>query len=118
MNTDIGTADSFKSPRNRTLKGPAAEKVTDLNGQLELFKRKEISKEPSSPIATWHLCIFDDGNLVRCELSRPVLFKSGFFLLFSERIFILRPGDWEKVAVITPAGNQPNSDLQIDVRRK
>ncbi len=117
MNTDLGTADRLRSPRNRTLKGPAAEKVTDLNNQLEMFKRREIIREPAHPIATWHLCIFDDGKLVRCELSRPELFKSGFFLLFSERIFILRPGDWEKVVIATP-GDQPNQELRIDVRRK
>lgn len=118
MNSDAGTADATRSPRNRTLKGPAAEKVTDLNGQLELFKRREIAKEPSDLIATWHLCIFDDGKLVRCELSRPVLFKSGFFISFSERIFILRPGDWEKVAISSSAGDQSGPKLQIDVRRK
>jgi hypothetical protein len=117
MNTDIGTADRFRSPRNRTVKGPATEKIADLNNQLEMFRRHEISREPADPISTWHLCIFDDGKLVRCELSRPVLFKSGFFLLFSERIFILRPGDWEKVSIATPA-DQPAQPLQITVRRK
>lgn len=117
MNTDSGTADRSRSPRNRTLKGPAAEKVTDLNGQIEMFKRRETTREPADPIAAWHLCIFDDGKLVRAELSRPVLFKSGYFLKFSERIFILRPGDWEKVAIATPADHS-GQELRIDVRRK
>jgi hypothetical protein len=119
MNTDIGTADPACSPKNRTVKGPGTEKIADLNNQLEMFKRRELSGEPTDLIATWHLCIFDDGKLVRCELSRPVLFKSGFFLLFSERIFILRPGEWEKVSIATPS-DQPDSgqEFHIDVRRK
>ena len=118
VNTDIGTSDPECSPRNRTIKGAGTEKVIDLNNQLEMFRRREITKEPSDPLATWHLCIFDDGTLVRCELSRPVLFKSGYFLLFSERIFILRPGEWEKVSIATPAEQDSGQEFSIDVRRK
>jgi hypothetical protein len=76
MNTDAGTADSTRTPKNRTLKGPANEKVTDLNNQLEMFKSGELSSAPADSCAIWHLCIFDDGKNVRAELSRPVLFKS------------------------------------------
>jgi hypothetical protein len=117
MNTDAGTADSSRSPRNRTLKGPANEKVTDLNNQIEMFKSGEISSAPEDHCAIWHLCIFDDGKQVRAELSRPVLFKSGYFAKFSERIFILQDGDWEKVTLTAPAP-EVHQDLEINVRRK
>jgi hypothetical protein len=117
MNTDEGTTDSTRSPRNRTPKGPAAEKVTDLNDQIEMFKRHEISKPPEDENAIWYLCIFDDGATVRAELSKPVEFKSQYFVKFSERIFILGPGDWEKIAITSPRV-EPDSDLNIDVRRK
>jgi hypothetical protein len=102
---------------NRTLKGPANEKVTDLNNQLEMFKSGEVSAAPPDPCAIWHLCIFDDGKKVRAELSRPVLFKSGYFAKFSERIFILGDGDWEKVVLASPAP-EVSQALEINVRRK
>src|SRR5205085_1853972 len=42
MNTDDGTGDKKSSPRNRTPKGAANEKLTDLNDQFEMFKRHEV----------------------------------------------------------------------------
>jgi hypothetical protein len=117
MNTDAGTADKSRSPRNRTPKGPAAEKVADLNDQIEMFKRHEISKAPKDQNAIWYLCIFDDGKTVRAELSRPIEFKSDYFVKYSERIFIVGPGDWEKIA-IAPPSSEPDPNLTIDVRRK
>jgi hypothetical protein len=117
MNADAGTADSSRSPKNRTLKGPATEKVADLNNQIEMFKSGETSSAPEDSCAIWHLCIFDDGKRVRAELSRPVLFRSGYFVKFSERIFILRDGDWEKVTLMAPTPEVDQS-LEINVRRK
>ena len=117
MNTDAGTADKTRSPRNRTPKGPAAEKVVDLNDQIEMFKRRETGAPPEDENAIWYLCVFDDGKTVRAELSRPIMFKSGYFLKFSERIFILGLDDWEKVAIAAPSGD-PDPDLKINVRRK
>ena len=117
MNTDAGTADKAHSPRNRTPKGPAAEKVVDLNDQIEMFKRHETGAPPEDQNVIWYLCVFDDGKMVHAELSRPILFKSGYFVAFSERIFILGPGDWERIPIAAPAGDDPD-DLKIDVRRK
>jgi hypothetical protein len=117
MNADVGTADKTRSPRNRTPKGPAAEKVVDLNDQLEMFKRHETSKRPKDPNAMWYLCVHDDGTTVRAELSRPIEFKSNYFVKFSERIFIIGPGDWEKIAIAAPPADA-GPDLKIDVRRK
>lgn len=117
MNTDAGTCDSTRSPRNRTVKGSMGGEVTDLNNQIEMFKRREVGAPPRDQIAMWQLCVFDDGKIVRAELSRPAEFKAGYFVKFSERIFILRAGDWEKVAIMAPRETR-DSGLQIDVRRK
>jgi hypothetical protein len=117
MNSDAGTADNSRSPKNRTLKGSATEKVADLNNQIEMFKSGDISKIPEDVCAIWNLCIFDDGKQVRAELSRPMLFRSGYFVKFSERIFILRDGDWEKVA-IGSTSPEAEQTLEINVRRK
>ncbi|PWB90479.1 hypothetical protein C5688_10385 [Methylocystis sp. MitZ-2018] len=65
--------------------------------------------------------MFDDGQLVRAELSRPIEFSSGYFIEYSERIWILRPGEWEKIAIETSlAGGDEGSDqdLDINIRRK
>ena len=91
MNADDGTAEPTRSPRNRTPKGPAAEKVTDLNDQIEMFKRRETGA-PDDQNAIWYLCIFDDGKTVRAELSRPIEFKSQYFVEYAERIFYSRVG--------------------------
>ena len=119
MSTDSGTADRNRSPRNRTIKGPASEKVVDLNNQYELFKRDETGPHKGPPYSLWYLCIYDNGSTVRAELSRPVEFAAGYISKFSERIFILEDGDWEKV-VLAPPDEQPaqDDDLIIDVRRK
>ena len=54
---------------------------------------------------------------MRAELSRPIEFDSVYFVKFSERIFILGPGDWEKIAISAPT-IEPPLDLTINVRRK
>lgn len=122
ISTDAGTANPDISPRNRTHKGPASERIADLNNQIELplvdRAGNPISrKEDGDGYTLWYLCVFDDGSDVRAELSNPIDFKSGYFVKFSERIFILGPGEWEKVIVTNPDEDSGDS-LTIDVRRK
>jgi len=111
---DEGTADPDRSPRNRTEKGSASELVTDLNLQYEL-PGVATQKDEGDGYSFWYLCIFDDGSNVRAELSSPIEFKSGYFIKFSERIFIIKDGEWGAVNVAAP---EDGPDLQIDVRRK
>ena len=117
MNTDAGTADHTRSPRNRTSKGPACEQIVDLNNQLEMFKRHEMTRLRKSPYSLWYLCIFDDGKSVRAELSTPIEFSAGYVIGFSERIFILESGDWEKVIIAPLVENGPQT-YEVNVRRK
>jgi hypothetical protein len=116
MNTDAGTSDVLRSPRNRTFKGPASEKIIDLNNQGELFRPSEVGPHSERPYQLWYLCIHDDGGHVRAELSRPSEFYSGYVVDFSERIFIVGDGDWEKIA-IAPVPDAPE-DFAVEVRRK
>jgi hypothetical protein len=121
MNADAGVCDLNRSPRNRTEKGPAAEKITDLNNQLDLFRREHPKEVREDAIDFWQLCVFDDGKLVRAELSRPIEFTGKYFIGYSERIWILRPDEWERIAIETPsAGGDAGAgkDFEIDVRRK
>jgi hypothetical protein len=116
MNTDHGTANKFRSPRNRTPKGPANEKLADLNDQFEMFKRREISKAPQDHLPIWYLCTFDNGSDVRAELSRPTKFLSNHFVKYDERIFIIQGDEWQKIALSSSADS--GQGYEINVRRK
>lgn len=118
VNTDSGTADISQSPRNRTCKGSATEKVIDLNNQLELdIPRLGDCVTDERGYSTWHLCIFDDGNVVRAELACPIEFKSGYFVKFKERIFILGPGEWGDTGFSSRDADL-GPDVEIKIRRK
>ncbi len=122
VSTDGGTADSDRSPKNRTPKGAASEKITDLNNQYELGLVDSSGnpipqKDEGDGYSFWYLCVYDDGNDVRAELSSPVGFRSGYFIKFSERIFILGPGEWSGVRISNP-DDDLGPELEIDVRRK
>ncbi|WP_261335804.1 hypothetical protein [Rhizobium leguminosarum] len=117
MNADKGVCDPLRSPRNRTEKGPMAEKITDLNNQLDLFRQDHPREIRRDIYDLWQLCVFDDGKDVRAELSRPIEFRGGFYVGYSERIWIIRPGEWERIAVENPA-DEDGQDFDITVRRK
>lgn len=117
LNTDSGTCDPNRSPRNRTKKGPAAGQLIDLNNQADLFKGYEMGPEIEHPYSLWYYCIHDDGKSVRSELSRPIEFADDHIVGFSERIFILQNGDWEKV-LLTPPAEDRGPEFEINVRRK
>ena len=99
LNADSGTCDHMRTPKNRTLKGGQSEKIVDLNNQGELFPPEVMAKLKEPLLSMWYLCIFDDGEKIRAELSRPSEYQGGYVTKFSERIFILQNGDWEKVAI-------------------
>jgi hypothetical protein len=117
MNADLGVCDESRSPRNRTPKGSAAEKVTDLNSQLELFRRENPKSIMENAYDLWQLCVSDDGQSVLAEISRPIEFKSGYFVGYSERIWIIRPGEWERIAIESPV-EPAGQDFEINIRRK
>ena len=106
MNTDGGTADLDNSPKNRTIKGSGTAKVVDLNKQGEFFKPREVGPHVERPYALYYLCIFDDGKRVRAEISKPSEYNTGYVIDYSERIFILRDGEWEKI-ILSPQDRQP-----------
>jgi hypothetical protein len=113
MNTDSGTCNLERNPRNRTPKGPASEKV--VNTQAEFFKAKDMGPLAKRPYALWYLCVYDSGGEVRAELARPIEYSGGYITDFSERIFLVRPGEWEQIVVEAP---KDEDDYRIDVRRK
>ncbi|MGC1863013.1 MAG: hypothetical protein WA733_18310 [Methylocystis sp.] len=117
MNTDAGTCDVMRSPKNRTWKGPACDQIVDLNNQGLLFKKEEMGPLAELPYSLWYLCIFDDAGKVRAELSTPVEYRGGYIIEYSERIFILRDGEWEKV-IIESGSDNDGQDFEINIVRK
>jgi hypothetical protein len=117
MNTDSGTADRNRTAMNRTVKGRATTRVVDLNNQGELFKKYEMGPHEEPPYSLWYLCIYDDQGKVRAELSMPIEFSGGYVVKFSERIFVLQDGDWEKV-VLAQHAEPASQEYEINVRRK
>ena len=115
VSTD-SACDPIHSPRNRTPKGPATEKIVDLSAQPSLFPI-DGTLESADGYQFWEICVADDGNNVTAELSRPILFQSNHFLKFSERIFLVGPGEWEKVGIESPDTNFPDIEPSV-VRRK
>jgi hypothetical protein len=115
VSTD-SACDPLYSPRNRTPKGPATEKIVDLSVQGELFARDD-NIDPPGGYQFWEICVADDGNKVTAELSRPELFLSNYFIKFSERIFLIDPGEWEKIGITMP-DHSDGIEFEPDVRRK
>ena len=63
------------------------------------------------------MLVYDDGNDVRAELSRPVVFTGGYFVEYSERIFLIDDGEWSEIELSSP-DEGGEDDIDIDVRRK
>lgn len=114
VSTDSACDPSY-SPRNRTPKGAATEKIIDLSAQGYFFPPRPKSTDDEG-YSFWELCVADDGNDVTAELSKPILFESSYFLKFSERIFLITPGEWKEINIGTSDSDVPN--IEPDVRRK
>lgn len=111
-------------PRAISTKGPASERIIEAS-QPSLFpewdeeERRLIDAARAEEAAeTWYFMTSVDGDDVRAELSRPYPLLGGQFSGFSERIFILEPGDWSKFAGIDVEGGGPAPDFEISVTRK
>jgi len=131
-NTDHGTGlvEAGVFPQNRSKKGAATDRAVGqtqntLFGEMGEPDDKVVKFKPrdthSASIATFYLCVFNEGDEVRAEFSCPIRVVDGFFVGFSERIILVGPGDWppkiKKPA--TPDRDTGNgSDFDIPVRRK
>jgi hypothetical protein len=132
-NTDDGTGivTGGMFPQNRSKKGAATDRAVDLT-QSSLFGEagesddKVVKFQPrdthSASMATFYVCVFNEGEEVRAEFSCPVRAVNGFFVGFSERIVLVGPGEWPPMGKTTikrddDTGND-SSDYDIPVRRK
>jgi hypothetical protein len=97
QNVDLAGSE-FHDPRAISGKGAGADRIVDL-AQGSLFTREDLDRiNPIKldPVNTgiWFFCVSVDGDNVGAELSLPLI-EGKNFKHFIERIFILRPGEWE-----------------------
>ena len=126
-NTDENTGidDPNLYPRNRAEKGLATDRIVQQNQQsfmATLDESVNVVQFPdgaaSKPVITWYLCLYNEGDIVRAELSCPDGVENGFFTGFIERIILIgseEPDDG------TPRryGNSDGEDgLDVPVKRK
>ena len=120
-----GIDDPNLCPCNRAEKGLATDRIVQQNQQsfmATLDESVNVVQFPdvaaSKQVITWYLCLYNEGDIVRAELSCPDGLENGFFTGFIERIILIgseEPDDG------TPRryGNSDGEDgLDVPVKRK
>lgn len=124
LNTDDGTCIGTLNPKNRSKKGPATDKAVDVNqGSFLDVLEESISKvtpilsKTSETFLTYYLCVYQEGDDVRGELSLATQTSSGFLTGFSERVFVIG-GEAGDPDGITRKSASDDSEFDIPVSRK
>jgi hypothetical protein len=106
-------------PRAVSGKGAGADRFIDA-AQGDLFASAEsarISHFKPENLGAWFYCVSVNGDDVRAELSRPIGVGGGNFEGFIERIFIIREGEWPKLALM-PLPEGGTAEFEPIVTRK
>lgn len=121
LNTDDATCIDASSPKNRSKKGPVTDKVADINqGTFIDVLDESIAHFPKTRkhenFATYFLCVYQEGDDLRGELSLAVETSAGYIAKYDERIFIVGG----EAGTQTPVKKKrpDDSDFDIPVRRK
>ncbi len=129
-NTDevTGLENSFIQPQNRSKRGPATDRAIAMNqGSLfELMDAPEIAPTArlyrlTGSLVSWYICVYNEGEEYRAELSCPIGLERGFFREFYERIILVGPDGPKGVGVrrLGPDdGDGSDSEFNISVSRK
>lgn len=127
-NTDDGTCIQGREPQNRSRKGPATERLVESN-QADLFPDEHIphpdsvvvpfSEERRGPgILTYMLCVYQEQDELRVELSCVISASGGYFAKFDERIFIIGGDAGPADPIKRKDSDDDGSDFDIPVKRK
>jgi hypothetical protein len=130
-NTDEGTglADSF--PQQRSKKGPGTERTVSanqsslgdilsestLNGNATKIVPFPVRADRANSVC-WFLCVFDEGEVLRAELSCPSVIGNGFFKEFYERILLFGKDDDYKGIRVPRDKPVDDPDFEINVTKK
>jgi hypothetical protein len=129
-NTDNATGIDHDGciPQNSSKKGIATDRAVHVN-QLSFMEKLDESvnivalkslPNASRPIITLYLCVYDNGDEFRAELSCPAGLDGGFFTDFRERVFLNSSDDSDGNPVRRRAGGDDDggSEFNIPVTRK
>jgi hypothetical protein len=79
---------------------------------------EDQDKRKKENAALWYYCVHINGDDVRAELSFPKRIEDKQFKGFNERIYIIKPGEWESM-IPKADDNEPSAqDFEINVTRK
>lgn len=111
--------DALREPKAVSGKGVASERIVEL-AQKNLFKEMDEEDKHKVNSTVWFLCVYQKGQDVRAELSRPLAVEGGQFNGFIERIFIVQYGEWKSpdTAAFENIGIPPGPEFEIDVSKK
>lgn len=128
-NTDDGTCVTEREPQNRSRKGPATERLVESN-QADLFAGGHVPHPDSvvvlhssadtrkaTSLLTYMLCVYQELDEIRVELSCAVEASGGYFAKFDERIFIIG-GDTGPAEPVKRKDSDDDSGFDIPVKRK
>lgn len=117
QSVDIAASLVF-DPKAISGKGAGAERFIEAT-EPNLFPAEEVKPSKFVPEnrGAWFFCVSVNDDDVRAELSRPISIAGGNFEGFYERIFIVRDGEWRKLAV-TPLPDGGVVEFEPVVTRK
>ena len=126
-NTDAATGLEDFNPQNNSKKGAATDRVVSSN-QCSFLRELEESL-PVVPLKskaarkddtlTWYLCLYQDKDEVRAELSLPTEVENGFFADFVERIILIGDEGFDGTTVKRHGSDDEGaSEFDIPVSRK
>lgn len=117
QNTDRACDESI-DPKAVSGKGSASSRLVE-SGQRYLFEYMEQEDQDRGVgLPTWYVCVAANGDEVAVELSCPVAIDNNQFRGFSERIFIVNPGDWDGPDPRTDDDEQDEQEIDVNVTRK
>ena len=107
-------ADPYRNPQPRSQKGAGSERAVADN-QYVLFQEYEAKNTQIKPL--WYLCVHIKNSKVSAELFLPESLEKGFFTGYIERIFLIKPGEWDDFE-ITNQDDNLGPDFEVKVLRK
>lgn len=109
--------DPLREPKAISSKGAASERmVSSYMGFLFPDMEREYTAQLNDTL--WYLCVYANGDDVAAELSRPLAVEEGQITGFSERIFLLRKGEWINPKFVQDDDLSSGIDFDVKVSRK